>query len=49
MNLSKLTRGFKLYIEIKVINIMSYFFSNNVILWYGKEKNRLTVEIFFDS
>ena len=28
MNLSKLTRGF-----IKVINLMSYFFSNNVILW----------------
>ena len=33
MNLSKLTRGFKWYMEIKVINLMSYFFSNDVILW----------------
>ena len=38
MNLSKLTRGFKWYMEIKVINLMSYFFSNNVIL--GKENEK---------
>ena len=24
--------------EIKVINLMSYLFSNNVILWYENEK-----------
>ena len=49
MNLSKLTRGFKWYLEIKVINLMSYFFSNNVILWQENEKSHPTVEIFFDS
>ena len=37
MNLSKLTTGFKWYMEIKVINLMSYFFSINVILWYENE------------
>ena len=35
--------------EIKVINLMSYFFSNNAILWQENKKNRSTVEIFFDS
>ena len=29
---AKLTRGFKWYMEIEVINLMSYFFLNNVIL-----------------
>ena len=29
---AKLTRGFKWYMEIKVINLMSFFLSNNVIL-----------------
>ena len=38
MNLSKLTTGFEWYMEIKVINLMSYFFSNNVILWQENEK-----------
>ena len=36
--------------EIDAINLMSYFFSNNVILWQENEKKtRSTVEIFFDS
>ena len=33
MNLSKLRKDFKWYMEIKVINLMSYFFPNRVILW----------------
>ena len=50
MNLSKFTRGFKWYIEIKVINLMSYFFPNNVICdKKTRKKKRPTVEIFFDS
>ena len=50
MNLAKLTRGFKWHLEIKVINLMSYFFSNNVILWLKKTgKKGPMVEIFFDS
>ena len=50
MNLPKLTRGFKWYMEIKVINLMSYLFSNNVSLWLENEKIMCPmVETFFDS
>ena len=48
---AKLTRGFKWYMEIKVINLMSYFFTNNVILLMRKSKKIMfpTVEIFYNS
>ena len=29
---------FKWYMKIKVINLMPYLFSNNVILWQGSKK-----------
>ena len=32
MNPSKLTKGFKWYMEIKIIDLMSYFCSNNAII-----------------
>ena len=33
IELAKLTRGFKWYMKVKVINLMPYLFSSNVILW----------------
>ena len=46
MNLPKLTRGFKWYMEIKVINLMSYFIP--IIRFYDKKTKKIcpTVEIF---